>query len=61
MNKLKEFEVSDVVKYVGDNEKQKGKHLILHIDDIALYLNNNYDNAKYFVIDKNNLDKVELV
>lgn len=61
MKYLTNFEKGQVVEYVGDNEVQKGKHKILDVDETGLYLDSNYKNAKFYIIDKYNLDKVKEV
>ena len=60
MKKLKDFKEGQKVKYTGDNKAQQGEHTILSIDSTGLYLNSNYRNAKYYIIDKYNLDKVKV-
>jgi len=61
MSKLNDFTKGDIVEYIGDNKDQQGEHTIIDIDDTALYLDSMYRNAKYYIIDKYNLEKVKKV
>lgn len=61
MKYLTDFEKGQIVEYIGDNKVQKGEHKILDVDETGLYLDSNYTNAKFYIIDKYNLDKVRKV
>lgn len=49
------------VQYIGENESQKGIHKVLETNADMVVLDSFYSNAKYFIIDKHNLDKIKLV
>lgn len=61
MKYLTDFEEGQTVEYIGDNQAQQGEHTILSIDETGLYLDSNYSNARYYIIDKYNLDKIKKV
>lgn len=42
--------IGKTITYIGDKKKQKGEHIVLDQDEVNIYLNNNYKNAKYFII-----------
>lgn len=60
MKYLTDFKEGQTVEYIGDNEVQQGEHKILSIDSTGLYLDSKYSNARYYIIDKYNLDKIRL-
>lgn len=58
---LNNIKKGDKVKYVGNNDYQKGVHTVLKVENNSVILDSFYTNSKYFIINQYNLNSLEEV